>query len=280
MVARPPVPLRPAGRAEPTAGGRRRSAATSACARSRSARTTASTASLLNGKSSFQVGPLDQGFWPDGLYTAPTDEALRYDIEVTKQLGFNMVRKHVKVEPDRWYYWCDRLGLLVWQDMPGDDRRRPTRPTPPRATAAVRDRAERDGRRSTATTRRSSCGCRSTRAGASTTPARITDVVKELGPDPAGRQRQRLNCSTPRRRCGDVIDIHNYPGPGIARRPSRRRAPRARRVRRPRPAGRRPHLGRQTAGATQIEPEHGDADRASTWRLQQRGCAAAGERAA
>ena len=72
----------------------------------------------LNGQFVFQVGPLDQGFWPDGLYTAPTDAALRYDIEVTKQLGFNMTRKHVKVEPDRWYYWCDRLGLLVWQDMP------------------------------------------------------------------------------------------------------------------------------------------------------------------
>jgi hypothetical protein len=77
---------------------------------------------LLNGKPYFQVGPLDQGFWPDGLYTAPTDEALRYDIEVTKKLGFNMTRKHVKVEPDRWYYWCDKLGLLVWQDMPSGDK--------------------------------------------------------------------------------------------------------------------------------------------------------------
>jgi arylsulfatase A-like enzyme len=73
---------------------------------------------LLNGEPLFQYGPLDQGWWPDGLYTAPTDEALKYDIEVTKQLGFNMARKHVKVEPARWYYWCDKLGLLVWQDMP------------------------------------------------------------------------------------------------------------------------------------------------------------------
>ncbi len=76
---------------------------------------------LLNNEFIFQLGPLHQGFWPDGLYTAPTDEALRYDIEVTKQLGFNMARKHVKIEPDRWYYWCDRLGLLVWQDMPSGD---------------------------------------------------------------------------------------------------------------------------------------------------------------
>ncbi|MDA0765337.1 MAG: glycoside hydrolase family 2 [Verrucomicrobia bacterium] len=75
----------------------------------------------LNNEVLFQVGPLDQGYWPDGLYTAPTDEALRYDIEVTKRLGFNMTRKHVKIEPARWYYWCDKLGLLVWQDMPSGD---------------------------------------------------------------------------------------------------------------------------------------------------------------
>ena len=68
------------------------------------------------------IGPLDQGWWPDGLYTAPTDAALRYDLDVTKKLGFNMIRKHVKVEPDRWYYWCDTMGILVWQDMPAGDR--------------------------------------------------------------------------------------------------------------------------------------------------------------
>lgn len=73
---------------------------------------------LLNGKPIFMFGPLDQGWWPDGLYTAPTDAALRYDVEMTRAMGFNTARKHVKVEPDRWYYWADRLGLLVWQDMP------------------------------------------------------------------------------------------------------------------------------------------------------------------
>ncbi len=72
----------------------------------------------LNGKILFQYGPLDQGWWPDGLYTAPCDEALRYDIEQTKAFGFNMIRKHIKVEPARWYYWCDKLGVMVWQDMP------------------------------------------------------------------------------------------------------------------------------------------------------------------
>ena len=73
---------------------------------------------MLNNKFVFQMGPLDQGFWPDGIYTAPCDEALRFDIEKTKELGFNMIRKHIKVEPQRWYYWCDKLGILVWQDMP------------------------------------------------------------------------------------------------------------------------------------------------------------------
>jgi beta-galactosidase/beta-glucuronidase len=79
----------------------------------------------LNNRPVFLLGPLDQGFWPDGLYTAPNDEALRSDLETTKRLGFNMVRKHVKVEPARWYYWCDRLGLLVFQDMPSGDKSAP-----------------------------------------------------------------------------------------------------------------------------------------------------------
>ena len=75
----------------------------------------------LNDKPLFHFGPLDQGWWPDGLYTAPTDEALLYDIRFTKQLGFNMIRKHIKVEPERWYWHCDREGILVWQDMPSGD---------------------------------------------------------------------------------------------------------------------------------------------------------------
>ena len=76
----------------------------------------------LNNEDYFQFGPLDQGWWPDGLYTAPSDDALKYDIEKTKELGFNMIRKHVKVEPARWYTHCDRLGILVWQDMPSGDK--------------------------------------------------------------------------------------------------------------------------------------------------------------
>lgn len=76
----------------------------------------------LKNKDIFHFGPLDQGWWPDGLYTAPTDEALKYDIVKTKDFGYNMIRKHVKVEPARWYTHCDRLGILVWQDMPNGDQ--------------------------------------------------------------------------------------------------------------------------------------------------------------
>jgi len=80
---------------------------------------------FLNNRPLFEYGTLDQGWWPDGLYTAPTDDALRFDIEQTKRLGFNMIRKHVKVEPDRWYYYTDKLGMLVWQDMPSGDNDTP-----------------------------------------------------------------------------------------------------------------------------------------------------------
>ena len=77
----------------------------------------------LNHQPYFLNGVLDQGYWPDGLYTAPSDDALVYDIQLAKDMGFNMLRKHIKVEPDRWYYHCDRLGMLVWQDMPCGGRR-------------------------------------------------------------------------------------------------------------------------------------------------------------
>lgn len=73
---------------------------------------------FLNNKPLFHYGPLDQGWWPDGLHTPPSDEAMIYDIEMTRAMGFNMIRKHIKVEPDRWFYHCDRLGMMVWQDMP------------------------------------------------------------------------------------------------------------------------------------------------------------------
>ena len=73
---------------------------------------------VLNGKPTLMIGALDQGFWPDGIYTAPTDAALKHDVQIAKKAGLNIIRKHVKVEPDRFYYWCDKLGLMVLQDMP------------------------------------------------------------------------------------------------------------------------------------------------------------------
>lgn len=78
---------------------------------------------LLNGEPIMVLGVLDQGYWPDGGYTAPSDKALLYDIETMKDMGFNTLRKHIKVEPLRWYYHCDRLGMMVWQDMPNGGRR-------------------------------------------------------------------------------------------------------------------------------------------------------------
>ena len=74
---------------------------------------------FLNNKPYFQKGVLDQGYWSDGYYTAPSDEALLYDIKTMKDLGFNILRKHKKIEPKRWYYHCDKIGMLVWQDQPG-----------------------------------------------------------------------------------------------------------------------------------------------------------------
>ena len=128
----------------------------------------------LNGRITFLHGPLDQGYWPDGIYTAPTDDALRFDLERIKALGFNFVRKHGKVEPARWYYWADKLGLMVWQDMPSLDVSLdiPNRPAPDPAPKRRRI-SRRNSRRwwiNCAASLRSSDGCPSTRAGASSTP--------------------------------------------------------------------------------------------------------------
>ena len=100
----------------------------------------------LNNEALFHFGPLDQGWWPDGLYTAPTDEALEFDIIKTKEMGFNMIRKHIKLEPARWYYYCDVHGLMVWQDMPSigdhDGRQMPARD--PEVQNAIRNKWSHD----------------------------------------------------------------------------------------------------------------------------------------
>jgi hypothetical protein len=167
----------------------------------------------LNGKVVFQVGPLDQGFWPDGLYTAPTDEALRYDVEVTKQLGFNMTRKHVKVEPDRWYYWCDRLGLLVWQDMPsGDKSIRPTDADLKRTPESARQyevelKAMIDGLRNHPSI---VMWVVFNEGWGQFDTARVTEWTKQYDPT------RLVDCAsgwTDRPGVGDVHDLHAYPHP-------------------------------------------------------------------
>jgi beta-galactosidase/beta-glucuronidase len=173
---------------------------------------------MLNNKPVFQYGPLDQGFWPDGLYTAPTDEALRYDIEMTKKLGFNMIRKHVKAEPDRWYYHCDKLGMLVWQDMPSGDKH-----------AAWDPFGKHDNTEATRSKESSENYNREWRAiidslrnhpsivmwvpfnegwGQANTVA-VTKWTKEYDPT------RLVNCASGGNDfpIGDVIDMHRYPGP-------------------------------------------------------------------
>lgn len=158
---------------------------------------------MLNGKFLFEVGPLDQGFWPDGIYTAPTDEALRYDIEMTKKLGFNVTRKHVKVEPDRWYYWCDRLGLLVWQDMPSGNN------SSDAGKQQFQTELQRliEGRRNHPSiimwvVFNEGWGQHDTET--------LVPWVKKLDPS---RLVDNASGWTDKK-VGDVIDMHNYPGPG------------------------------------------------------------------
>jgi hypothetical protein len=167
---------------------------------------------FLNNHPHFMLGPLDQGFWPDGLYTAPTDDALRYDIEATKKLGFNMARKHVKVEPDRWYYWCDKLGLLVWQDMPSGDRGigggKPDIVRSPESAKEFEQelKAMIDGRRNHPSI---VMWVVFNEGWGQFDTARQTEWVKQYDPS------RLVDCASgwQDRGVGDVIDMHNYPGP-------------------------------------------------------------------
>jgi hypothetical protein len=169
---------------------------------------------MLNNQPLFQYGLLDQGFWPDGLYTAPTDEALKYDIEATKKLGFNMARKHVKVEPDRWYYWCDKLGLLVWQDMPSGDRYiKRTEPDIVRTPESARQfEAEWKGIIDALRNHPSIVMWVPFNEGwGQYDTARIAAWTKEYDPT------RLVNSASgwTDRGVGDVHDIHVYPGPGM-----------------------------------------------------------------
>jgi Glycosyl hydrolases family 2, sugar binding domain/Glycosyl hydrolases family 2, TIM barrel domain/Glycosyl hydrolases family 2 len=159
---------------------------------------------FLNGKALFQIGPLDQGWWPDGLYTAPTDDALKYDIQITKKLGFNMIRKHVKVEPDRWYYWCDTMGILVWQDMPSGDNK----------DDAAKQQFAVELERMIDARRNHPCIVMwvpfNEGWGQHDTP-RVVEWIKKHDPT-----RLVNNASGwTDKGVGDVSDMHNYPGPGM-----------------------------------------------------------------
>ncbi|MHC4325998.1 MAG: glycoside hydrolase family 2 protein, partial [Planctomycetota bacterium] len=169
---------------------------------------------LLNNKTLFQYGPLDQGWWPDGLYTAPSDAALRYDIEVLKKLGCNMLRKHVKIEPARLYYWCDKLGLMVWQDMPsGDKYIGGNDPDIERSPESARQfEAELKAMITTFYNHPSIIMWVPYNEGwGQWDTARITDLIKELDPT------RLVNSASgwTDRGVGDVHDIHSYPGPAV-----------------------------------------------------------------
>ncbi len=165
---------------------------------------------VLNGKFVFQMGTLDQGYWPDGIYTAPTDAALRFDLAQQKALGFNMVRKHIKVEPARWFYHADQLGLMVWQDMPSMK----TGFTP---SAADRTVFETELRRMVDQLK----GITSivlwvpfNEGWGEYDPARIADLVKSWDPTRLVTNNSGSNCCGFDGGNGDVIDDHIYVGPG------------------------------------------------------------------
>ncbi|MFD0923820.1 glycoside hydrolase family 2 protein [Saccharopolyspora rosea] len=174
----------------------------------------------LNGRVVFQHGPLDQGFWPDGSYTAPTDAALRSDLEQTKRLGFNMVRKHVKVEPARWYYWADRLGLLVWQDMPSlpiDLAEAPGSNPPPSAAAREHYRDELvamiDQLRSSPSV---VVWVPFNEGWGEFDTVRVAELVHRADPTRLVDPSSGVNCcySLPDSGAGDLYDDHTYVGPG------------------------------------------------------------------
>jgi hypothetical protein len=174
----------------------------------------------LNGRITFLHGPLDQGYWPDGIYTAPTDDALKFDLERIKELGMNFVRKHGKVEPARWYYWADKLGLMVWQDMPSLDVSLdiPVGPAPdPVPEAKANFERELSAMVDQLRSVTSIVGWVPFNEGwGEYDTARIANAVKAQDPTRMVDANSGVNCCKSRgdSRSGDIYDDHTYVGPG------------------------------------------------------------------
>lgn len=167
---------------------------------------------LLNGKPIYLCGTLDQGWWPDGLYLAPTDAALRYDVEMTKKLGFNMIRKHIKVEPRRWYRHCDESGIVVWQDMPSGTCSNPEgRPIHAEESLAIVDLLR--GHPSIAMWIAFNEGWGQDPDREETRTAELTAAIKALDPSRLVSDASGWHD----RHAGDVRDIHAYPDPQMPR---------------------------------------------------------------
>ena len=173
---------------------------------------------VLNGKPTFLLATLDQGYWPDGIYTAPTDAALKFDIQKTKDLGFNTIRKHIKVEPARWYYWADRIGLMVWQDMPAL----------PTGSNDKLSAADKDGFRADVSAivdqlkgETSIIGWIPFNEGwgqwSIPAAADLTAQIKQSDPSRLVDARSGANCCDTKGdpHAGDVYDVHDYQGPGL-----------------------------------------------------------------
>ncbi|HET7312760.1 LamG-like jellyroll fold domain-containing protein, partial [Salinisphaera sp.] len=174
----------------------------------------------LNGEFVFEIGPLDQGFWPDGIYTAPTDDALKFDLIKTKALGYNMVRKHIKVEPERWYYYADKLGLLVWQDMPAMRLDPPPSPDDQAQFEVELKQMIDEHRNHPAIV----VWVPFNEGWGRFDTARVTDEVKRWDPSRLANQMSGSNVCGCSMDDGDFLDYHNYVGPGPAPQPEDNRA--------------------------------------------------------
>ena len=173
---------------------------------------------VLNGKPTFLLATLDQGYWPDGIHTAPTDDALKFDIQKTKDLGFNTIRKHIKVEPARWYYWTDRIGLMVWQDMPA-------LPTDRNDKLSAADKAAFRADVSAIVEQlkgeTSIVGWIPFNEGwgqwSIPAAAELAAQIKQLDPSRLVNARSGANCCDMKGdpHAGDVYDVHDYQGPGL-----------------------------------------------------------------